>query len=176
VLAGESAGANLATALTIAASYERPEPWAKAVWDSGVRIRATLPACGILQVTDVDRFARRKRISRFVLDRLQEVENAYLRGVPPDMRDLSDPLCVLERGEPPARPLPPFFAGVGTWDILLDDTRRLKAALDRLSVPCLARYYEREVHAFHAIFWRPNGRRFWRDTFAFLDEHVPKSA
>ncbi len=67
----------------------------------------------------------------------------------------------------------PFFAGVGTADVLEGDTRRLKTALDRLGVPCEARYYEGEIHAFHAMVWRRNAKRFWRDTFAFLARHVP---
>jgi acetyl esterase len=175
VLAGESAGANLATSLAVAASWPRPEPWARRVWDVGARPGAVLPACGILQVTDVDRFARRKRLGAFLQDRLHEVEDGYL---PPDhprgpARDLADPLLFLERASPPERPLPPFFTGVGTADVLLDDTRRLKAALDRLGVPCEARYYPGEIHAFHAMIWRPNARAFWRETFAFLGRHVP---
>ena len=173
VLAGESAGANLATSLALATSYARPEPWARRVFDLGLRPRAVLPACGILQVSDVGRFARRKRLSSFLTDRLQEVEDAYLPAPAHPERDLADPVVMLERGEAPARALPPFFAGVGTADALLDDTRRLKAALDRLGVPCAARYYPGEIHAFHAMVWRPNAKAFWRDTYAFLEEHVP---
>ncbi|MEO5731249.1 MAG: alpha/beta hydrolase, partial [Byssovorax sp.] len=41
-LAGESAGANLITSLAIASSYERPEPWARVVFDLDVRPRAVL--------------------------------------------------------------------------------------------------------------------------------------
>jgi acetyl esterase len=176
VLAGESAGANLVTALAVATSWPRPEPWARRLWDLGVRPRAVLPACGILQVSDTDRFHRRKNLSRFLNDRLHEVEDAYLcsnaEGV---LRDLADPLVWLENADYPApRPLPAFFAGVGTADVLLDDTRRLKAALDRLGAPCDVRYYPREIHAFHAFVWRANARAFWRETFAFLDRHVPR--
>jgi acetyl esterase len=175
VLAGESAGANLVTSLAVASSWPRPEPWARRVWDVGAHPGAVLPACGIFQVTDVDRFARRKRIGAFVRDRLREVEDAYLPPTHPrgPARDLADPLLWLERAPPPERPLPPFFTAVGTADVLLDDTRRLKAALDRLGVPCEARYYPGEVHAFHAMIWRPNARAFWRETFTFLGRHVP---
>lgn len=175
ILAGESAGANLVTSLSIAASWPRPEPWAHRVFELGIRPRAALPACGILQVTDVDRFMRRKRLSRFLQDRLHEVEHAYLPHTHPrgEARDLADPLVWLERAEPPARPLPAFFAGVGTADVLLDDTRRLKAALDRLQTPCEVHYYPGEIHAFHALVWRPAARAFWRDTFSFLKRHVP---
>jgi len=174
VLAGESAGANLATSLAVATAWPRPEPWAHAVWEAGARPRAVLPACGILQVTDVERFIRRKKLSTFLRDRLKEVEDAYLPHTHPrgPARDMADPLLWLERADEPVRPLAPFFAGVGTADVLLDDTRRLKAALDRLGVTCEVRYYPGEIHAFHAMVWRPAARAFWRDTFAFLERHV----
>ena len=128
VVAGESAGANLAAAMAVAACYKRDEPHARAVFDTGVVPRAALPACGILQVSDTDRFARRKKLPLLLLDRLHEVEFAYLRGwdqAKPGELDLADPLLVLERDERPARPLPAFFAAVGTADPLLDDTRPL---------------------------------------------------
>lgn len=174
VLAGESAGANLATSLAVATAWPRPEPWAHEVWELGIRPRAVVPACGIFQVTDVDRFIRRKRISAFVKDRLQEVEDAYLPSHHPrgSERELADPLVFLEGADKPVRPLAPFLTGVGTADVLLDDTRRLKAALDRLEVPCEVHYYPGEIHAFHALVWRPAARAFWRETFAFLDRHV----
>ncbi|APR83149.1 Esterase/lipase [Minicystis rosea] len=173
VLAGESAGANLVTSLAIATSWPRPEPWAQKVWESGARPVAAIPACGILQVSDVDRFVRRKRLPRFLHDRLREVEDAYLAPAAAPARDLADPLIWLERADPPVRPLPPFLAGVGTADVLLDDTRRLKTALDRLGVPCKAHYYPGEIHAFHALIWRPAARAFWKETFTFLQQHVP---
>jgi acetyl esterase len=176
VLAGESAGANLVTGLAVAACYERPEPFARAVFATGIVPRAVVPACGILQVSDTERFARRKRLPRFLTDRLTEVTDAYLRRADPAAPggiDLADPLHVLERGDRPARPLPPFFVPVGTRDPLLDDTRRLKSALDRLGVECDARYYEGEVHAFHAMVFRKAARRCWGDIFNFLDRHAP---
>lgn len=176
VLAGESAGANLVTSLAVATSWPRPEPWARRVWEVGARPCAVLPACGILQVTDVDRFARRKRLSSFLQDRLAEMERAYLPVGHPlgAARDLANPLVWLEHAEAPVRPLPPFFAGVGTADVLLDDSRRLEAALRRLGVPCEVKYYPGEVHAFHAMVWRPAARAFWRDTFRFLEQRVPQ--
>jgi acetyl esterase len=72
------------------------------------------------------------------------------------------------------RPLPPFFLSVGTADPLVDDTKRVKLALDRLGVPCEARYYPDQPHAFQALLWREQARRCWEDTFTFLDRHVPR--
>jgi len=179
VLAGESAGANLVTALAVAACWPRPEPFARAVFESGVVPRAVLPACGILQVSDVERFARRKKLHPFVSDRLREVRDAYLHGFTPSRPedlDLADPLVLLERGEPPVRPLPAFFAFVGTADPLLDDTRRLQVAVERLGGTCAARYFPGEPHAFHAFVFRDSARRAWREAYAFLDEHLVADA
>lgn len=178
VLAGESAGANLATSLTIACCYERPEPWARAVFDAGIAPRATVAACGILQVSDPGRFHRRRPLPTWLNDRIFEVGEAYLPGAAPNdltERDLADPLVMLERCEPPLRPLPPFFAPVGTADPILDDTRRLSAALARHGVPCDARYYEGEPHAFHALVFRKNAKRCWQDCFRFLERHLDMS-
>ncbi|MCC6554323.1 MAG: alpha/beta hydrolase [Polyangiaceae bacterium] len=170
--AGESAGANLVTTLALATTYRRPEPFARAAFEAGLVPRAVLPACGMLQVSDADRFGRRKpHLGAFLQDRLLEVSHAYLAGAQGDL-DLADPVVLLERGAPPDRPLPPFFVPVGTRDPLLDDSRRLKAALDRLGVPCELHFYPGEIHAFHALVWRDNARRCWKETFRFLDEHL----
>lgn len=175
VLAGESAGANLVTSLSLALAYERPEAFARRAFDTGVVPRAVVPACGVFQVSDLARLKRRKpRMSPFIADRLAEVEGAYLGEGPwPCTLDLADPLLVLERGDAPARPLPPYFLPVGTKDPLLPDTRRLGAALRALGAEAVESYYPGEVHAFHAFVLRGSARRCWADTFAFLDRHVP---
>lgn len=168
ILAGESAGANLITALAVATCWRREEPHARAVFDTGVVPLAVLPACGMHQVTDPERFLRRRKLHAFLHDRLLEVSEAYL-GRATGCLDLADPLCILEKAPPPDRPLPPFFAGVGTADPLLDDTRRLAAALGRLGADVEVAYYPGELHAFHALVFRRPARRFWRDTYRFLD-------
>ncbi|MBE7448317.1 MAG: alpha/beta hydrolase [Kofleriaceae bacterium] len=171
-VAGESAGGNLVTALTLAACQRRDEPYARAVFDAGVVPRATLPFCALLEVSRPERFARRP-MPGYVHGMLRGTSAAYLRGAPPAVsRDLADPLVVLERGGPLDRPLPPFFAPVGTRDPLLDDTRRLERALAGLGVPCEARYYPGGIHAFHALVWQPLARHCWRDALAFLDRHT----
>lgn len=171
VLAGESAGANLVTALTIASCERRPEPWAQAVFEADAVPRAVIPACGLLQVTDPDRYRREHGVSWFVHDRLEEVTHAYLGADAPNddpALALADPLCVLERAQGFERPLPPFFAPVGTADPLIEDNRRLARTLARLGVPHRAPEYPGEPHAFHALVFRRNARRCWRDIFAFL--------
>ncbi len=175
-LAGESAGANLVTALTVMACFERREPFARRVFDAGVVPRAFLPYCGMLQVSDAERFRRRRPdLTPFINDRIVEVAHSYLgprASTHGPTLELADPLLLLERDDRPARPLPPCLATVGTADPLLDDTRRLKAALDRRGVECEAIYYPREVHAFHAMVWRSEAKRCWADSYRFLERHV----
>ncbi len=176
IVAGESAGANLATALVLAATYKRPEPFARAVFDTGVVPAAALPAYGFLQISDPERYSRRYRLSGFTQDRLAEVADAYLHGaqIDPDRGlDLADPLVAFERGEPPDRPLPPFCVHCGTRDILIDDSRRLEAALGKLGAKCETGWFDSEIHGFNAFVMRPNARRSWRETFDFLDRHLP---
>lgn len=166
VLAGESAGANLTLGLTIAACWPRPEPWARRVWALDPRPRVSLPACGLLQVSDPERFNRRKALPFFVRDALRDPAAVYLRGATAEA-DLADPLLVLERAQPPERPLPALFLPVGTADPLVDDTRRALTALHRLGARAEARYYPGEMHAFHALIWRPAARLCWEEMLAF---------
>lgn len=175
VLAGESAGGNLVTSATIATCYRRDEPWARAAFETGVAPVAVVPACGILEVSRHDRFAERyPQMSRFVADRIGEVASGYLKNSPADVsRDLADPVVVLERGDRPERALPPFFVPCGTRDPLIDDSRRLAAAIEALGGTCDLALYPGELHAFHAFLWRENARRCWADTFRFLDLHAP---
>lgn len=183
VLAGESAGGNLVTSLALATSYETLRGAgagvARQLFDTGFRAESVVAACGLLQVSDPERFVRRwPRMPAFVADRVAEASEAYLgRDVGEVGRhDLADPLVCLERGERPARPLPPIFAPCGTKDPLIDDAQRLDVALRALGVPCEVPIYPGEIHAFHALLWRPEARRCWRDTFAFLERHAPLRA
>ncbi|MDF1562700.1 MAG: alpha/beta hydrolase [Deltaproteobacteria bacterium] len=172
VVAGESAGGNLALALTLAATQRRPEFFARGVFEHAPRIQATLPACGMLQVSDPERFGRRRPIPRLLLDRLEEVRDCYLRDVDEERAgglELADPLCVLESGVALDRRLPPFFTLCGTRDPLLDDSRRLHAALERRRVRSELAVYPGEAHVFHTFLWRRAAREAWRRTFRFLD-------
>jgi acetyl esterase len=172
VLAGESAGANLATVLTIASCWQRDEPWARDVFALGRVPSAVVAACGLLQVRGTDRFRGTRPLAVLFHDHVVHIADSYLgldaRDDDPEL-DLADPLCVLETADAPQRPLPPFFAPVGTRDPVADDTRRLAGALRRLGVPCEAPEYEGEPHAFHALVFRRNARRCWSHTYRFLD-------
>ncbi|MBK9030287.1 MAG: alpha/beta hydrolase [Myxococcales bacterium] len=175
-VAGESAGGNLVTALTLAACQRRDEPFARAVFDAGVVPRAALPFCALLEVSRPERFAARRALPPWIQGMLERTSTSYLGDAPAGrFRDLADPLAVLERGDAVERPLPPVFAPVGTRDPLLDDTRRLEKVLTARGVPCEARYYPGGVHAFHAFVWQPQARQCWRDALGFLDRHVGRA-
>jgi acetyl esterase len=177
VCAGESAGANLVTALALASCISRPETWAREVFLTDVRPAAVVAACGLLEVSDPGRYQRRGDLPVWVVDRLFEACTAYLDPERSGSAEteLADPLLLLEGDQPLERPLPPFFVPVGTRDPLLDDSVRLEAALKRRSTPCVAPRYAGQGHAFHTLLWRSAAQQCWRDTFAFLDHHLPSS-
>lgn len=114
IVAGESAGANLVSALALCSVFRRPEPWARAVFEAGITPRAVLAACGILQVSNPGRFEQRKKLSRLVNNRIHLVSRCYLNGASPQSAQLADPLCLLESEEPSELTLPPFFLPCGT--------------------------------------------------------------
>jgi acetyl esterase len=167
ILAGESAGANLVTMLAVATSVERPEPWTRPLLSVPPPI-AAMPCCGLHQVSDSERFARRRKLARVITFQLEQIGLDYLGKA--TEAELADPLLILESAPTLVRPLPTFLATVGTRDPLLDDTRRLGAALEALDVPCETRYYPGEVHAFHALVWRARAQEWWRDTLQFMAE------
>lgn len=173
VLAGESAGANLVTALAIATTFRRPEPWAREVFELGVVPRAILPAMGILQVSDPERFQRRKPLPSWLFDRIQEVSTAYLAE---GESGLADPLLVLEGDEQPERPFPAVWAVGGTSDPILDDTRRLHIALGRRGVPHEVSYWRGGVHAGHMFVFRSEARQVWAEMLAFADRALSPPA
>lgn len=180
IVAGESAGANLATALAISASTRRPEPWAKRVFATGVAPKAVLPACGFLELKNPQRLA--KGLNLLVADRVVTVADSYLGAGEARERatrraggtQLANPLTFLERlsrgKRKTERKLPAFFTGVGGADPLLDDSRRLHAAASRLGLRSELKIYPGEGHAFEAIPWKKQTKAFWRDTFRFLDK------
>jgi acetyl esterase len=171
-IAGESAGANLTMALTVACCYPRPEAWARAVYDAGVVPRVVVPACGLFQVSDVQRYQRAGLTNRFSQSVLDDCEDCYLpeeeqRANP----GLADPVCIIEQEEP-ARSLPPAFLPVGGMDPLKEDNRRMSQALRDRGVEVEERLYPGEPHAFHALVFRKQARQCWRDMFAFMESRV----
>lgn len=171
IVSGESAGANLSMALLIATTYEREEPFAKAVFETGVVPKAMVPMCGIFQVSDADRFGKRKpHMPAVIRDRIDVTSRTYVgEGVTGPILDFADPLVFFERGEHPARPIPPTFLSVGTADPLLDDTRRMYKALRVLGVDVDARYYRAGIHSFQAFIFQSLAKEYWNHAHTFLD-------
>lgn len=171
VVTGESAGANLSSAVAVAATYERREYFAKNIWDTGIVPQAVMPFCGILEVENWQRYIGHPSCPILLQDRLETVSNEYTRGINfrgDALREFANPLLILEQ-QKPDRPLPPFFAPVGGADFLVDDCKRLQSALSEQGVYCDVPVYPGEPHAFHAFVWRKNARKCWQDTFRFLD-------
>ena len=175
--AGESAGANLVTAYTIASCFERPEPWAQQIFEENIQARAVMPACGLLQVSNPLRIQRRKpQISNLVADRISQVCTSYLGEDLDTIQEgdfgLADPLIILESDVKPARPLPSFFVPCGTKDPILHDSRRLHEALTGTGVDSELKIYVGGGHAFHAFVWKDLAKECWRDHFDFLTERL----
>lgn len=173
-LAGESAGANLALTVTLACCTSRPEPYARALFDRGLRPLAALLYCGFLQTSMPGRY-RRSGVSAIAARIATDAAYSYLGDFAnqPDVQHaLADPLCVVENmtGAPN---LPPLFIAAGLDDPVAEDSRRLELALKRLKSPHNAYYYPGETHAFHVMFWREQALFCWRDSFDFLRQYLP---
>jgi acetyl esterase len=167
VVAGESAGGNLALGVAVAATYRRPEPYARAVYDARVVPCAVMPITPYLQASDPGCRADAGFLARRVA---QDIALLYLGEArhDPDQVLMADPIRVLEECGRPRRRFPRVLSGVGTRDLCASDVRRLARACRRLGIPARVRYYEGEVHAFHALRWRLAARRFWLEMFRFM--------
>jgi acetyl esterase len=176
---GESAGANLAAALSYCAAHPRPEPFARALYERNIQFRCVAPMYGILDLHDVERFWRDPRKSRrlatWIKREIHGVTHSYLgrRASRALEFPLASPLRLLESSPPPdSRPLPPFFTTVGTADPLISDTIRLREALDARGTECDLHVFRGEIHAFDVMLWRESARTKWRALFRFLGRHM----
>jgi acetyl esterase/lipase len=135
--------------------------------------KAVLPAAGYLQVWDPDRYNHvDDPPSWFLRDRIYGVSTAYLPSEPcPEYARLASPLLILEE-ETPQRPLPPFYALVGTADPILGDTKRLGPAITQHGAHATIRIYEGEIHAFHLFAFRKVAIEAWKAMLDFTDEYV----
>ncbi|RVU44792.1 hypothetical protein EA187_09640 [Lujinxingia sediminis] len=175
VVAGESSGANVALALGVAHLQPFHERWARSLSEEYPAPTAIIPTCGYLQVSDPQRFERRRDLPAFVTDKLYEASEAYLRTVDPETHPLVDPLVVLETMTSAQRVMPAFFTAVGTADPLLDDTRRLERAAQRLGARTSAHYFKGEFHSFHAFPWRASSRAYWQELLGFLEQVLKRA-
>ncbi|MFZ3082384.1 alpha/beta hydrolase [Rhodoferax ferrireducens] len=173
-LAGESAGANLALAITLACCTRRPEPFAAPLFERGLRPVVTLLYYGFLQASMPQRY-RRSGVSAFAASIATDAARSYLgksANHPAAEHALADPLCVVE-AMAVASTLPPIFMAAGLDDPVAADSQRLEQALQRLQSAHSAHYYPGETHGFHVMFWREQAVRCWRDSFEFLRQYLP---
>lgn len=173
VYGGESAGGNLVSALTLAGCWQLDDPLARRVWDLGLKPKAVLPACGLLQVSAGERYLENESLPQWIRRRIKVVCEGYLpQGAQGQgAQALADPLVFLEEAQGPERPLPAIFAVCGDTDPIRDDSDRLARALKRFDQPDAVRFYP-GGHAFHAFFWRQAAQRSWEDTQTFLEAHL----
>jgi acetyl esterase len=177
-VAGESAGGNLVTALAVAHAWRRPEPFARAVFDAGIDLRAVVATYGFLDLGYTHQYLAHPRLPRWTKALLLDAARSY---VGPDLAravqayPLASPLRVIEGGAPD-RALPPFFVSVGTRDPLIRCSKRLKAALDALSVPCELHVAPGEIHGYDALMWRRGAKAKWRATHVFLADVLTSPA
>jgi acetyl esterase len=174
-IAGESAGGNLVAALAIANASRRPEPFLERMYDANINLRATISTYPFADVAEIDSMLENPRYPQWLKSQLFDAASAYLgSGVfrAADASHLASPLLVLENGFAPTRPLTPFFLSVGTRDPLLSQSRRLKAALDRLGTECELLVSPGEIHGFDAMYWRHAAQQKWSSAHSFLAKHV----
>jgi acetyl esterase len=176
-LAGESAGGNLVTALAVAASWRRPEDFARRVFDANVSLRAVVSNYGFLDLGHTSQYLANPRMPRWAKSLLVDAARSYVGddlAAAVERCPLASPLRVLEAGRPD-RPLPAFFAAVGTRDPLLRCSKRLKAAVDALGGACELHLSPGEIHGYDAFMWRPMAKEKWRATHAFLERTMAAS-
>ena len=173
-LAGESAGANLALAVTLACCIQRAEPFAAPLFEYGLRPVAALLYCGFLQTSKPERY-RRAGVSGLAARIAADAARSYLgkdASHPTSEHALADPLCIVEAMKA-APSLPPIFIAAGLDDPVAADSQRLHQKLQQLKSPVSAHYYPGETHAFHVMFWREQAIRCWSDSFEFLRRYLP---
>lgn len=172
VIAGESAGANLALAVGLAACTPRNEYFAKPLFHLHAKPKALVLLCGFLQTSDPARI-RRAGASAYSERMATDVAKAYLGEYwqkPPEEFALADPVNEIMKLN--ANDLPPIFIGAGTIDPVFSDSKKMEKQLSDIHADYEAVYYPGEWHAFQLMYWRPNAIKCWRDSLIFLDRHL----
>jgi acetyl esterase len=178
VIAGESAGGNLVTTLAVMSSYQRPEPFARRIYDARVPLKGVIATYPILDFHDIERMKALPKVPGWAKALMLDAALSYLGAdyVEAAARaPLASPLLLLEQ-QAPDRPLPPFFVSCGTRDILLAHAKRLAAALRALDVPCELLVSPGEIHGYDAMLWRPAAKEKWRAAHSFLERAMAKGA
>lgn len=176
VLAGESAGGNLVATLAIACATPLEAPFLRRVYDANISPMATISTYPFADVTAFERVLKHPKVPRWAKGMTFDAAASYLgRHVfePSAVSILASPLLMLEGDLALERPLSPFFLSVGTKDPLLEDSRRMKKALDTRGVVSELHISPGEIHGFDAMVWRPAARDKWKRVHEFLRRHDP---
>lgn len=164
IVAGVSAGANLALGLAIAGAEHGL---------SGAAPRASVLFSGLLQVSDMGRLYRARTVARPLRARMASIGCEYITGgeaftrpACPDPR--LDPLLHLECVAAPAIGFPDTFISTGTRDQVLEDSLRLRNCLARHGAETALDVVPGAGHAFQGLIFRAEVRALWERCFAFL--------
>jgi acetyl esterase len=175
-LAGESAGANLCVAASLLAASGMSSNFGVDL--SHVTIGGLISACGILEVTDAERFQDGTAYGAVVTSQLRDARDGYLRGV--EYARWADPLRVLRRWRDDERDLslPPLLSFAGSRDPLAVDARELHQLWTELGGESEHDEFEGGGHSFHAFMWRNAAADAWARQHQFLSRvaHSDESA
>ncbi|HEY6879867.1 MAG TPA: alpha/beta hydrolase [Polyangiales bacterium] len=155
IVAGTSAGANLALGLAITR-----------------RVQAAVLFSGLLQVSDMPRLYRaRASVPRYLRARMASIGVDYPAvgtgwSVPDTVDPTFDPLLHIERHG--VAGLPPLFVSTGSRDEVLEDSLRLCARLD--GTPHVLDIVHGRGHAFQGLLFSARVRALWQRCAHFLAE------
>jgi len=170
VIAGESAGANIAVTVAVAGSIEQRAPWARRLFNEVPRLRGCIAACGVFCVDDPHwreseraKEASNRKIFRSMKERFDDPWNySGVSGF-----ESMAAVRILESSLATNRPLPELFAFVGGRDPVEEDTRRVVASYRGRGAHVIAHAYPGQRHAFHALSLGSASRDVWRRQLAF---------
>jgi len=164
ILAGESAGANLVTALTLIAKLPREEKFAQRLYERNLNIKATVPVYGLLNLNNINRFNSLSPSLKFIIG---QCAKAYLKDPASDL--LASPLAeIYKLNSEDGKLLPPFFIPCGTADPLFQDSKQLHLVLDNLGVHNVLSTHKNQIHGFNALMWKREAKEKWNELGAFL--------
>jgi acetyl esterase len=164
IVAGVSAGGNLALGLAISHAEDTTPP------------RASVLFSGLLQVSDMPRLYRARRWSSFMRARIASINCEYPAAdaswhVPAQADPLLDPLLYLEQQQTLPLGLAPAFISTGSADEVLGDSLRLRACLAEHQRPVLLDVVPGAGHAFQGLMFKAGVPPLWERCIAFLRAH-----
>ncbi len=180
LLAGESAGGNLVTALALLASRrDEKSEFAEFFEGAGRGLVGVVATYGLLDLTDRCASLARPKIKPYARRMAHRSAQAYALGrYPRGLAEVTEklaeypflsPLTWLEDGYVAQRPLPPFFIDCGTRDPLLNQSRRLAKALEVAETPAELLVVPGGIHAYDALGTRAQQLQKWEAVTRFLD-------